>query len=81
MAQCYEPHRTAADTDPTQDVPIFWQLGIRARQAGHQVLFATASQWVDRLAEDTNTQLSACRHYMTWTKLVVTGESGWHPWR
>jgi DNA replication protein DnaC len=26
-------------------------LGIRACQAGHRVLFATASQWVDRLAE------------------------------
>ena len=25
-------------------------LGIRACQAGHRVLFATASQWVDRLA-------------------------------
>jgi len=26
-------------------------LGIRACQAGHRVMFATASQWVDRLAE------------------------------
>jgi DNA replication protein DnaC len=26
-------------------------LGIRACQAGHRVLFATAAQWVDRLAE------------------------------
>ena len=26
------------------------ELGIRACQAGHRVLFATASQWVDRLA-------------------------------
>ena len=26
-------------------------LGIRACQAGHRVAFATASQWVDRLAE------------------------------
>jgi DNA replication protein DnaC len=30
-------------------------LGIRACQAGHRVLFATASQWVDRLAEVHNT--------------------------
>jgi hypothetical protein len=29
-------------------------LGIRACQAGHRVLFATASQWVDRLAEAHN---------------------------
>jgi DNA replication protein DnaC len=35
-------------------------LGIRACQAGHRVLFATASQWVDRLAEaHTSGQLQA----------------------
>jgi DNA replication protein DnaC len=37
-------------------------LGIRACQAGHRVLFATASQWVDRLADAHNSgRLQAVR--------------------
>jgi ATP:corrinoid adenosyltransferase len=49
-------HRTqivqsVAITPGTGKTHLAIGLGIRACQAGHRVLFATASQWVDRLAE------------------------------
>src|SRR3954462_13250907 len=37
----------------TGKTPLATGLAIRACQAGHRVLFATASQWVDRLADAT----------------------------
>ena len=55
-------------------------LGIRACQAGHRVLFATASQWVDRLAEAHNagrlqTELIRLARY----PLLVVDEVGYIP--
>jgi hypothetical protein len=35
---------------PAQQVPSRHGLSVRACQAGYQVLFATAAEWVDRLA-------------------------------
>ena len=55
-------------------------LGIRACQAGHRVLFATASQWVDRLAEAHHngrlqTELTRLSRY----PLLVIDEVGYIP--
>jgi DNA replication protein DnaC len=55
-------------------------LGIRACQAGHRVLFATASQWVDRLAEAHNagrlqTELTRLTRY----PLLIVDEVGYIP--
>ena len=55
-------------------------LGIRACQAGHRVLFATASQWVDRLAEAHNagrlqTELTRLARY----PLLIIDEVGYIP--
>ena len=55
-------------------------LGIRACQAGHRVLFATASQWVDRLADAHNagrlqTELIRLARY----PLLVVDEVGYIP--
>ena len=55
-------------------------LAIRACQAGHRVLFATASQWVDRLAEAHNagrlqTELIRLARY----PLLVVDEVGYIP--
>jgi DNA replication protein DnaC len=55
-------------------------LGIRACQAGHRVLFATASQWVDRLAEAHNagrlqTELIRLARY----PLLIVDEVGYIP--
>ena len=55
-------------------------LGIRACQAGHRVLFATASQWVDRLADAHNTgrlqeELTRLARY----PLVIIDEVGYIP--
>jgi DNA replication protein DnaC len=55
-------------------------LGIRACQAGHRVLFATASQWVDRLADAHNsgrlqTELLRLSRY----PLLVVDEVGYIP--
>jgi DNA replication protein DnaC len=55
-------------------------LGIRACQAGHRVLFATASQWVDRLADAHNTgrlqeELTRLARY----PLMIIDEVGYIP--
>jgi DNA replication protein DnaC len=55
-------------------------LGIRACQAGHRVLFATASQWVDRLADAHNsgrlqTELLRLSRY----PLLIVDEVGYIP--
>ena len=41
--------QSVAITPGTGKTPLAIGLGIRGCQAGHRVLFATASQWVDRL--------------------------------
>jgi hypothetical protein len=43
--------QSLAITSGTGKTHLAIGLGIRACQAGHRVLFATASQWVDRLAD------------------------------
>ena len=60
--------------------PFGDRLGIRACQAGHRVLFATASQWVDRLADAHNagrlqTELTRLTRY----PLLVVDEVGYIP--
>src|ERR671912_2710137 len=53
-------------------------LGIRACQAGHRVLFATASQWVDRLAEAHNAdRLQAELSRLTRYPLLIVDEVGY----
>ena len=55
-------------------------LGIRACQAGHRVLFATASQWVDRLAEVHNTgRLQAELIRLARYPLLIVDEVGYIP--
>jgi DNA replication protein DnaC len=55
-------------------------LGIRACQAGHRVLFATASQWVDRLAEAHNAgRLQTELIRLTRYPLLVVDEVGYIP--
>ena len=52
-------------------------LGIRACQAGHRVLFATASQWVDRLAEAHHN--GRLQTELTRYPLLVIDEVGYIP--
>jgi DNA replication protein DnaC len=55
-------------------------LGIRACQAGHRTLFATASQWVDRLAEAHNTgRLQAELTRLARYPLLIIDEVGYIP--
>ena len=55
-------------------------LAIRACQAGHRVLFATASQWVDRLAEaHTGGRLQAELARLARYRLLVIDEVGYIP--
>jgi DNA replication protein DnaC len=55
-------------------------LAIRACQAGHRVLFATAAQWVDRLAEAHHTgRLQDELRRLTRYPLVVVDEVGYIP--
>jgi DNA replication protein DnaC len=55
-------------------------LAIRACQAGHRVLFATASQWVDRLAEaHTRGRLQAELVRLARYPLLVIDEVGYIP--
>jgi DNA replication protein DnaC len=55
-------------------------LAIRACQAGHRVLFATASQWVDRLAEaHTGGRLQAELVRLARYPLIVIDEVGYIP--
>src|SRR5215212_4645634 len=55
-------------------------LGIRACHAGHRVLFATASQWVDRLAEaHTSGRLQAELARLTRYPLLIIDEVGYIP--
>ena len=55
-------------------------LAIRACQAGHRVAFATASQWVTRLADAHHTgQLQAELARLGRTPLVVIDEVGYIP--
>jgi DNA replication protein DnaC len=55
-------------------------LSIRACQAGHRVLFATASQWVARLAEaHTAGRLQAELHRLGRYPLLVIDEVGYIP--
>ena len=55
-------------------------LGIRACQAGHRVLFATASQWVDRLATAHHTgRLQAELARLGRYPLLVVDEVGYIP--
>ena len=55
-------------------------LAIRACQAGHRVLFATASQWVDRLAEaHTGARLQAELVRLARYPLLVIDEVGYIP--
>ena len=55
-------------------------LGIRACQAGHRVLFATASQWVDRLAEaHTSGRLQAELARLSRYPLLIVDEVGYIP--
>jgi DNA replication protein DnaC len=55
-------------------------IAIRACQAGHRVLFATAAQWVDRLAEAHHTgRLQDELRRLTRYPLVVVDEVGYIP--
>jgi DNA replication protein DnaC len=55
-------------------------LGIRACQAGHRVAFATASQWVSRLAEaHTAGRLQAELTRLGRTPLLIVDEVGYIP--
>ena len=55
-------------------------LGIRACQAGHRVLFATAAQWVARLAEaHTASRLQAELVRLGRYPLIVVDEVGCAP--
>ena len=55
-------------------------LGIRACQAGHRVLFATASQWVDRLADaHTAGRLQAELIRLARYPLLIIDEVGYIP--
>ena len=55
-------------------------LGIRACHAGHRVLFATASQWVDRLAEaHTSGRLQPELARLTRYPLLIIDEVGYLP--
>jgi DNA replication protein DnaC len=55
-------------------------LAIRGCQAGHRVLFATASQWVDKLAEaHTGGQLQAELARLSRYPLLVVDEVGYIP--
>jgi DNA replication protein DnaC len=55
-------------------------LAIRACQAGHRVLFATASQWVDRLADaHTSGRLQAELARLSRYPLLVVDEVGYIP--
>ena len=55
-------------------------IAIRACQAGHRVLFATASQWVDRLAEaHTSGRLQAELTRLTRYPLLIIDEVGYIP--
>jgi DNA replication protein DnaC len=55
-------------------------IAIRACQAGHRVLFATASQWVDRLAEAHHTgRLQDELRRLTRYPLIVVDEVGYIP--
>ena len=55
-------------------------LALRACQAGHRVLFATASQWVDRLAEaHTGGRLQAELIRLARYPLLVIDEVGYIP--
>jgi DNA replication protein DnaC len=55
-------------------------LGIRACQAGHRVLFATASQWVDRLADAHNSgRLQAELARLSRYPLLIVDEVGYIP--
>jgi hypothetical protein len=61
MHRCGHPHiarqyrpkmlQSVAITPGTGKTHLAIGLAIRGCQAGHRVLFATASQWVDRLAD------------------------------
>jgi DNA replication protein DnaC len=55
-------------------------IGIRACQAGHRVLFATASEWVDRLAEAHHAgRLQAELARLGRYPLLITDEVGYIP--
>jgi DNA replication protein DnaC len=55
-------------------------IAIRACQAGHRVLFATAAQWVDRLAEaHHNGRLQDELRRLTRYPLIVVDEVGYIP--
>jgi DNA replication protein DnaC len=55
-------------------------LGIRACQAGYRVLFATASQWVDKLADArTSGRLQAELARLSRYPLLVVDEVGYIP--
>jgi DNA replication protein DnaC len=55
-------------------------LGIRACQAGHRVLFATASQWVDRLADaHHNGRLQTELLRLSRYPLLIVDEVGYIP--
>jgi DNA replication protein DnaC len=59
-----------------------WRIGlaIRGRQAGHRVLFATASQWVDKLAEvHSSGRLQAELLRLSGYPLLVVEEVGYSP--
>jgi hypothetical protein len=48
---CVDPVRASSGPKSSRKTPLAIGLGIRACQAGHRVLFATASEWVARLAD------------------------------
>ena len=55
-------------------------IAIRGCQAGHRVLFATAAQWVDRLAEAHHTgRLQDELRRLTRYPLIVVDEVGYIP--
>jgi DNA replication protein DnaC len=76
------PGRTSCSSPPpgTGKTHLAIGLGVRACQAGHRVAFATAAQWVTRLADaHTAGQLQAELHRLGRIPLVVVDEVGYIP--
>jgi hypothetical protein len=72
--------RQPADGEPFQVGIVGPGLAIRACQAGHRVLFATASEWVARLAEAHHTgRLQAELVKLGRIPLLVVDEVGYIP--
>src|SRR5215212_1508143 len=72
--------QSVAITPGTGKTHLATGLAIRGCQAGHRVLFATASQWVDKLADAHNSgRLQAELARLSRYPLLVVDEVGYIP--